>query len=679
MKFSYSWLKDIVGFKEAPEKLAELLTLRSFEMESVEKIGRDYVLDVKITANRLSDAAGHIGLAREIAAVSGGRFEESRIKPLATAKKFGVDIDIIPSNLCMRYAVQLLEIPKSVPSPRWMQDRLITCGLRPIDAVVDVTNYVMLEIGHPLHAFDADKIVGNQMLVREAKKGEEVTTLDGLKRVLPEGAIIIQDRDRIIDVAGIMGGENSAISKETRRIILQAAVFDPIHLYRASQALGLSSAASKLYAAGVDASVSLETLERAISLLEEIAGARRMGLAFDWYPEKAVPTKILFRPSYANSIIGQENSATFYQRIFDGLGFSYKKQGDNLLVEIPPRRRDLAIEEDLIEEAARILGYENIEPTFPTLSISPAPKNDELEWQRKATDCLVGGGFTESEMYEFTGEEELAQFLFEGHKPVELANPASREQRYLVPRLLIKYVVSAKENLKNEDEVRIFGFGKSFINVDREIKERKDLCLALARKGTKGEDEFYELKGVVDDLLDSFGIGEYEYIIVEKPTERREHAMFHPFRAADIMAEGKKIGMIGEIHPVIIENIKSKGRIVCAEFFFDYLWKLADSEQQYRPVGKYPAIRRDIAILVPSDTRVQEVINIIETSGGEELIDTELFDYFQDEQMREEEKKSLAFHLVFESPDRTLTDEEVDRYVQAITEQLGAKGWEIRM
>ena len=287
MKFSYLWLKDIVGFKETPQKLAEVLTLRSFESESIEKIGKDYALDMKITANRLADAAGHLGLAREIAAITSARFEAPRITLLPTTKKFGIDLDIIPSDLCSRYAAVLLEIPKSVQSPRWLQERLITCGLRPIDSVVDVTNYVMLETGHPLHAFDAEKIAGKQMLVRESKRADVVTTLDGVKRVLPEGEIIIQDRDRIIDCAGIMGGENSAVSTETKTIVLQAAVFDPTHIYRASTSLGLATAASKLYAAGVDRSASMEALERAASLLEEIAGARRMGSAFDWYPEKA--------------------------------------------------------------------------------------------------------------------------------------------------------------------------------------------------------------------------------------------------------------------------------------------------------------------------------------------------------------------------------------------------------
>ncbi|MDP3778733.1 MAG: phenylalanine--tRNA ligase subunit beta [bacterium] len=678
MKFSYLWLKDIVGFKETPEKLGELLTLRSFEIESIEKVGNDYTLDIKITANRLTDAGGHMGLAREIAAVTNTPFREQNVKAPSVVKKFPIDIDIIPSELCSRYSAQLIAIPKTMQSPRWLQDRLITCGLRPINVVVDVTNYVMLETGHPLHAFDADKIIGNQMLVRESKKDEKVTTLDGVERLLPDGVIIIQDRDRIIDCAGIMGAENSAMSAETEKILLQAAVFDPVRMYRASRLLGLASAASKLYAAGVDYSSSLLVLERATELLEEIFHAKRLGGAYDWYPEKAKSSKILFCPDYADSIIGHVNGMVFYQRVFARLGFIFKKQGDNLIVEVPPRRRDIQIEEDLIEEAARLFGYENIEARFPDISLSPGPQNDEIFWRDAILDHLAFAGFTESECYEFTGGQELAQFAYEGLKPVELANPISADQRFLAPRILIKYISSVKENLVSHSAVKLFGFGKSFISSSQGMEERKDLIIALSRKGTKGEDEFYELKGAVDSMLETLGIEEWSYRETKEADKRREFAIFHPYRAAEIIADGNVIGMIGEIHPVICENIKAKARIAAAEIYFDPLWKLACSEQQYRPVGKYPAVRRDIALVVPFNTKTQDIVNVMEIAGGQLLIDTDLFDYFQDDMMQEAENKSLAFHLVFESPERTLKDEEVERLVTSIIQALEENNWEVR-
>lgn len=678
MKFSYLWLKDIAGFKETPAQLAELLTLRSFEMESVEKVGNDYALDVKITANRLTDAGGHWGLACEIAAITNAPFQEPKIKLPAVTKRFSIDIDVLPSELCLRYSAQLIEISKPASSPRWLQERLITCGLRPIDAVVDVTNYVMLETGHPLHAFDAEKIIGQQMVIRESKRGEEITTLDGTKRALGEGTIIIQDRDRIIDCAGIMGGENSRVTQDTKTILLQAAVFDPVRVYRASRLLGLATDASKLYAAGVDFSASLQALERVTELLEEIAHAQRIGSAYDWYPEKAMPSRILFHPDYADSIIGHANGSAFYQRVFTRLGFIFKKQAHNMLVEVPPRRRDIQIEEDLIEEAARLFGYEHITAQFPEVSLAPGKKNNELFWQEAMRDTLVAAGFIETEVYEFTGEQELSKFFLQDSSFVELQNPMSADQRYLVPRLLIKYVACTKENERHADTAKIFGVGKSFILNQKTIRERKDLCLSLARKGARGEDEFYELKGVIDDLLESIGIEEYGYSEKNIGARNSDMAIFHPYRAAEITVDGKPIGMIGEIHPEILDQIKSKTRIVAAELFIDALAELADSEQQYRPVGKFPAVRRDIAVIVPFNTKTEDITNVLETAGGELLIDTDMFDYFQDEDMRDTQTKSLAFHLIFQSPERTLTDKEVEQTMQKIVRALEEKDWEVK-
>ena len=252
------------------------------------------------------------------------------------------------------------------------------------------------------------------------------------------------------------------------------------------------------------------------------------------------------------------------------------------------------------------------------------------------------------------------------------------DQHYLVPRLLMKYVTCAKENLKFVDSVTIFGVGKSFIANEKIIHERKDLILALTRKGAKGEDEFYELKGVIDNLLESLGIKEGGYNEKIAGTHDFHTAMFHPYRVAEITADGKKIGMIGEIHPEIIDQIKSKARIVVAELFVDPLWKLADSEQQYRPVGTYPAIRRDLAIVVPFNTKTEDITNVMEIVGGDLLIDTDLFDYFQDEKMRTSQIKSLAFHLVFESPKRTLTDEEIKHAMQKIITALEGNNWEVK-
>lgn len=678
MKFSYLWLKEIAGFKETPQKLAEMLTLRSFEIESVEKVGNDYALDVKITPNRFTDAASHLGLAREIAAIMNIKYREQTVKLPKSAEKFTITLRILPPELCSRYTAQILEIPQNIVSPDWMARRLATCGLRPINAVVDMTNYIMLETGHPLHAFDFESIRGKSITIRSSQEGEEVVTLDGVKRILPDNAIIIEDTQRIIDLAGIMGGKNSEILEETKTILLQAAVFDSTRIYKTSHALGLSSAASKLYAAGVDSSASLAVLERATLLLEQIAHAKRAGATYDWYPQKISPRKIFFRSEYADSVIGYTCGASFYQRIFSRLGLIIKKRGDNMVIQVPPARRDLLIEEDLIEEAARIFGYEHIPAQYPKATIAPSRQNDEVYWADRIRDLAVATGYTEVEVYEFIGAQELEQFSYQQQNLVALKNPMSPETAYLIPRVLINYISAVKENLKYANNVQLFGMGKSFTSKNGKVEEQKDLIFCYSAKGANGHEEFYVLKGLLDSLFDLIGITDYSYNDKEVPDQRSVRAFFHPYRVAEIKINQKKIGIIGEIHPTILQTIRTKSRIVAVELNFEALWHTANAEQQYHPIGKYPSIRRDIAILVPFNTKTEEILNVVETAGGQFLVDTDLFDYFQDEAMQEAETKSIAFHLIFESPERTLKDEEINIVITHIITALENQGWDVK-
>lgn len=666
-----------MDFKESPQELAELLNLRSFEVETVEKVGRDYALDAKVPTNRISDTGNHWGLAKEIAAIQG---KEARIKNQESRSKISgqaaVKIKISKPDLCSRYTAQVMEIKALGRSPKWLQERLLTCGLRPIDAVVDITNYVMLETGQPLHAFDLEKIQGEKMTIRESRKGEELITLDGVKRALPQGTIVIDDAKRLIDLAGIMGGENSAVSTSTKKILLQAATFDPVRIYKTSHALNFSSAASKLYAAGLDPNQTTAGLARAAELLEK-SGAKRVGPSMDIYPKSVVPTRILFRIKYANSVIGQELAPIFYKTVFERLDLGVEKHGDDFLVEAPTVRRDLQIEEDLIEEAARMAGYEKISGKLPEALLNPGQRNDEAWWAERVRDFLVGAGFTESLLYEFTGDEELGRFGINAVEPIPLENPMNPETMYLVPRTLIKYLTSTAENSRNFDTVKLFGIAKSFSGP--KLSEHKDLAITLAQKNTSGEEEFYQLKGAVDEFLEKMGISDHWYDDTQDKGQRiKDKSIFHPYRNAEIKIGDEKIGNIGEIHPVILENIKSKARIVAAEIDFGKLWRVATSESEYRPVGKYPAIVRDLAIVVPSNTKTEAVLNVIENTGGKLLADTDLFDYFQDEEMRETEEKSLAFHLVFQSLERTLKDEEVTKLVNKITKTLEQKGWEVR-
>ena len=402
MKFSYNWLKDIVGFKETPQKIAERLTLRSFEIESIEKAGSDWALDVKIPANRISDAANHLGLAQEIAVSLGKRIKLLVIKKTFAKEKFPkISFAIARPDLAPRYTAASIRIKNIGVSPKWMQERLATCGFRPLNAVVDVTNYVMLEMGEPMHAFDLGKVWGRRMSVREARKGERIETLDGTAHTLPDGAIIIEDAERIIDLAGIMGGENSAVSEETKEIFLQAAVFDPVRIYRACRALNFSSAASKIYSAGIDAARTEDALWRAIGLLKECGVLVSHGDFIDLYPKKETPKKILFRPEYANRLIGEVIKPDFYKKIFTALGFQVLAKKDRWVVEVPITRRDISIEEDLIEEAVRFYGYENIRALMPEGGLHVGRENEEYAFESAIRGYFSSHGYSESLLHEF--------------------------------------------------------------------------------------------------------------------------------------------------------------------------------------------------------------------------------------------------------------------------------------
>ena len=690
MKISYSWLKNYVKNLPKPEKLADLLTMHSFEVAEIKKSANDFIFDIDILPNRAHDCLSHLGVAKECAAIlgykipaqgwsaSGGKNQKVNEDPKSKVGDF-IKIDVQDKDGCSRYTARVISDIKISSSPKWLKEKLENLGQKSINNVVDAANYVMLETGQPLHAFDLEKIMGGKMNVRESGDGEELTTLDGTKHKLPAGAIIIEDAKRVIDLAGIMGGENSAVSNKTKKILLQAAVFDPTRIYKASRALNFYSDASRIYAAGIDPNQSFSALNRAAGLLVEISGAKKVGAAIDIYSKKEPKRRIFFRPGYSDGLIGQKLSLNFYKDVFGRLGFGVKKIKKGFLVEIPSIRRDIRIEEDLVEEAARLFGYENIKGKVPEAGIFPSKSNDELFWADKVRDYLVSVGFSESLLYAFASERELLNCFTDPVFAPELANPLNQETKYLAPRVLIKYISSAAENLRNYDTVQIFGIAKSFEKDGGNITERKDLILAAAKRGSSGEDEFLKLKGMVEQLFEGLGISDYWYDDnIESKTKNQEFRIFHPYRLAEIKIGDDKIGNIGEIHPAVLEDIKSRGRIVVAEIDFEKLWKLASAEAEYRPVGKYPAVVRDIAVVVPHQTRTEEVLNVIENAGGNLLIDTDLFDYFQDEAMRESGEKSLAFHLIFQSPERTLKDEEVSKIIEKITAGLREKGWEIR-
>lgn len=694
MKFSYNWLRELVRVKESPEQLAEFLTLRAFEVESVAQYKKDWTLDIKLYGNRMADASGHIGMAREIASLKKLTFREPNIVITETSIQKTADklkVVIEDREGCSRYSVRMMTGVRVAASPSWLQERLIVCGLQPINNLVDAANYIMLEHGQPLHVFDYDRLESLDprrkiIFVRRAKKGEELFGLDEKNYTLDPSALVIADSKKPLAIAGIKGGKNSGVSETTSNIILEAAHFNSTHIRRTSQTLRLRTDASYRFESGLDPNETESAVNRLAELILHIAGGEVLRGAIDIYPRRSAGRKILFHVDYANRILGQTLSRSFFQDIFMRLGMVVtQRKSDSLLVQAPTRRRDIQIEEDLVEEAARIFGYEHIKPVFPKVAITSVVPNEELRWEDRIRSFLAAQGFSEHLPYEFTGDRELEQFSIEQKHVIAIENPTSPEQHYLVPRVAINYILAAVENCKYYDMVQLFGIGKNFLHASKNnvqaipgISEEKSLVIVSVQKDADQEG-FYQLKGTVEQLLESCGIGEHwcgDVIPGERRTQ--QYGFYHPYRTAEIKVGDTLLGVVGEIHPRMFGQKLKKGRIAVAEISFDALWRLARAEGEYQPPGKYPSIVRDIAVIVPFFTKTEEVLNIIENVGGPLLMDTDLFDYFQDEEMRDTDQKSLAFHLVFQSEKRTLEDKEINILIEKIVNALEEKGWKVK-
>lgn len=687
MKFSYNWLKEFVPIKGSPNNLAEFLTLRAFEVEGVEKKGSDAVLDIKLLPNRVADAAGHRGMAREIATLQGLRIRNKELGIKEDKKQRARDIlevKIENAEDCPRYTARAMTDIRVGPSPAWLRERIEICGLQSINNIVDATNYVMLESGQPLHAFDFEKLAGTgdkkTIVVRRARAHEGIETLDGKTYMLTPDILLITDGAEPLAIAGIKGGMASGITHETKTIVIESANFNQIRVRAASQALKLKTDASYRFEHGMDPNETLRAVDAASALIQKIAGGVILSGAIDVYPKRAAASKILFRVPYANSLMGTSLPSSFFRSALLRLGCSVVAKGkDALLVRPPTIRRDLAIEEDLVEEAARILGYENIPARHPSVITRPAQRNEEHWWEDRVRDFASGAGFTETMLYSFTGDRELGQFLIDPMTAPELENPMNPETKYLTPRAITKYTASAAENLRHTPDLGIFGIAKSFQKIKDGIQEEKELIFVLARAGGAGEEEFYELKGVIDRMFEALGIDDAWYDDApETRDKKQETKMFHPYRIAEIKIGDEAIGIIGEIHPAALKNLKCRERIVTSSIRFSALVKAAENEAEFQPIGKYPAVIRDIALVVPDGTKTETVMNVIEGSGGTLLVDTDLFDYFQDDNMRGRAEKSLAFHLVFQSPERTLTDTEVDTAIKHMISALEEKNWAVK-
>ena len=641
----------------------------------------DTFFELEVTPNR-SDCLSVIGIAREIAALTG----QSLQLPNTVYQEAGeeitsfVSVEIADSELCPRYCAGLISGVTVGSSPLWLQQRLSNYGMRSINNVVDVTNYVMLEYGQPLHAFDYEKIAGRQIVVRRAVENERLNTLDGEQHILNPDVLVIADTEKATAIAGIMGGAESEMTENTSVILIESANFDYVTVRRGSDALHLQSEASIRFSKGLSHRLPLPALKRAMSLLLEVAGGQAASGIVDVYAARKEETPIALTCGEVKRLSSLEMNIGEISKVLDLLGFACRQSKDphEALVSVPYWRNDIHLPADLVEEVVRIVGYDRI----PLTSLSAAlPTYDAAAGlnlsQRRVSTILVGMGFQEVLTYSLTSLEMLqkvspVQDLI-GPMPLKLANPMTQEQEYLRTTLRSGVLSTLARNQKlNEETLRLFETGKVFLPDDGGDlpREKRMLCAALCGTRTKaswhdkGEQrlDFFDAKGMVEAVLQRLFL-QGEFKISDDPS-------LTPGNGAEIIIDGKKLGVVGELHPRVARSFGLSGTIYLFEMDLDEISFFVTGEKKFQPVSKFPGVVRDIAIVVKETVPYGEVKKNIEACSL--VTQIELFDLYTGKQIPPG-KKSFAVRVFYQSPDHTLTDEEVDKEQQKIMARLSRK------
>ena len=737
MKFSYNLLQKY--FKEKlpePKKLSEILTLRSFEIEAVYEAKGDYILEAALLPNRMTDAAGHYFFAKEIAAVLGAKIKEilpcgeKELKlnspPRINFQKKGknLDIKIENKNLCSRYIGVLMRDISVLPSPEWLKTTLFNLGLNSINNLVDAANYIMLLTNQPLHIFDFDKLnnskfkissstAGKQnskpqlktqsfkpkIIIRNAKKGEKIITLDNKEYVLDESILVIANEQESCAIAGIKGGKCAEVDFNTKNIVIEAANFDRAAIRSASKNLNLKTDASIRFGAGIHSGLTEFGAGAAVCLIKELSGGKVVE-AVDFCVSKSAPKFIKFDFNKAKKILGAEIADKEIKNILGSLGVKFKNislKQKAVLTEIPAVRRDLENEGDLTEEVGRVYGYEKINPVFPKIETGKGNGRDIEIFTEKVKNFFAGQGFYELYNYSFIENSDL-KFLSKNDKNglIQIQNPINSESEFLRPYLLHNVLKSSSLNFKNLSEFRLFELGKTYKFLENKPVEINHLTGIIASRAASRKELFYRIKGILSLFLETIGIGDMNFIpFSEYLNKTVPSQIFHPSAAAEIKTNNQTLGALGEIkEDVLLEYDIKRGRVFIFEIDFDTLLNEAKKEMEFKPFSKFPAVSRDLSLFVPYNTRVAEIEDVIQSAGGELLIDHDLFDIYEpafvktsankfvssaDTDEKFGGKKSLAFRFIFQSENKTLLDKEVDSAMQKIIKALEENlEWEVR-
>lgn len=627
----------------------------------------DNVVEFEITSNR-PDCLSMVGIARETAVTlkSGLRKPEITLKEEGDEAGKYASVEIRDGDLCPRYAARIVKDVKIGPSPEWMKQRLRAAGIRPINNIVDITNYVMLELGQPMHAFDLEYLHGNKIIVRRALDGEVIKTLDDQERKLDSSMLVIADADRAVAVAGVMGGANSEVTENTRMILFESANFDGISVRMTAKKLGLRTEASGRFEKGLDVENVITAVNRAAQLVEELGTGVVCKGVVDCYVNKAEQRVIKFRPEKINALLGTSIKSEEMIDIFKALEFEVDEA--SMLVKVPSFRPDVEREADLAEEVARFYGYNNIDATLLAGKASTIGKKT---FKQKIEDIIkntmIACGLSEAYTYSFTSPKVLDKINLpedsELRKAVVITNPLGEDYSIMrtttIPDML--EVISRNYNRRIE-ETRLFELSFVYLPESLPVDKLPEEKLVLTI-GMYGSLDFYDLKGIVEELMKVLGIGNYEF------EPEKNNPTFHPGRTARLVINGKQAGTIGEIHPEVVEMFGGPERTYIGVVEVKPLVENASLTSRYKPLPKFPAVTRDIAMLVKDEIMVKQIEDIIKQQSGNMLEDVKLFDVYKGKQVPEG-MKSVAYSITFRAEERTLKDEEVNKVMGRILEGL---------
>jgi len=683
MKVLVSWLRDFVDVAASPEEIAKTMSVRGFAVEGLEHVGDDdAVIDFEVTGNR-PDCMCVMGMAREVATaynlplrrpvVKGKDTDAETGSSLRLASLKGVekaDIGVVIENpdLCPRYAGAVADVTVG-PSPAWMQDRLKAAGVRPISNIVDVTNYVLLEMGQPMHAFDFTKLAAAQIRVRTGRPAESIRTLDGQMRELSPDMLVIADAERPVAIAGVMGGADSEVAEGTSVIVLESAYFNPLSVRRTSRKLALKTEASMRFERGADPRLPVTAMERACALLDATGAGRARGTVVDRYPARVEPRVLRLRSAKIKGLLGMPVSDADVKRILESLGFALRESESGVWeVNVPTRRVDVSREVDLIEEVARHYGFDRLPSTFPPLTAAPPPIDPRIGRARHLRSVMTAAGFSEAMTFGFVASSAATPFAAAGEL-VPIANPLSESFAVLRPSVLSGLVDAVAHNRRREQrDVRLFEIGARF---SRAHGERRSLACAWTGTavpehwgGGAREVDFFDMKGIVERVADALRL--------DVSTEAHREGWLMPGRSAAVMTDGVRIGVLGQLATAIAEahGLPAQDAVYVAEIDLDEAEAASPKEEaRVEPLPRYPSVTRDISVLIDETLAAETVRATVRAAAPPTLVQIREFDRYQGKGVPDG-KISLSLRFTFRSSDRTLTDVEVQTAMDAILAAL---------